>query len=130
MFRSILAVAAGYVVLAVLTVVSIYVLTLAFPEYARAGELKTTPPTLPVVLNMLLGVVCAACGGWVTAALAARKPWTHALVLAGLVLLFGIAFAVQNWAGPHPEWYLVVLPFAGAAGVVAGGAWGARGVAA
>jgi hypothetical protein len=120
MLRSILAVVAGYLALAVLTMVCVYGLTLVFPDYALAGQTGSTP-TLPVVFNLVLGTACAAAGGYLTAWIASRKRMVHVLVLAGLVFVFGIGHAFYGWGGPQPGWYLAWLPLLGAVGVLAGG---------
>ena len=126
MFRNILALLAGYFMMALLTMACVYALTLAMPEYAQAGQAGTTPPTLAVVLNLLLGIPCAAAGGCLTARLAANRPMLWASTLAGLVIVFGIVYWWTGRDGPHPEWSLALLPVAGALGVLAGGGIGAR----
>ncbi len=73
MLRSILAVVIGYVVIAAFTVLSVAALALIFPEYAQAGESKTTPPPLPVALNLGLGGIGAVAGGFACARIATQN---------------------------------------------------------
>ncbi len=126
MLRSVLAVVVGYVVLAVCTTLMIGALGRAFPEYNRAEESHAAPPLLPVVLNLLLGVPCAAVGGFTTAWLARRAPLVHAAALAVIVLALGGLYALTMSGGPQPTWYLVLLPVCGAVGIFAGG-WAGSG---
>jgi hypothetical protein len=112
--RSILAVAAGFVFIAVL----------AFGTDAAlmsAGVLP--PPTQPVtdtgilVLTLVYVGVYAIAGSWLAAALAPSHPMRHALILAALGLIFQVAMGLMTDAwGRVPTWYnavalLLVMPY-------------------
>jgi hypothetical protein len=121
MLRNVISVIAGYVVMAVATLLCILVLLFVFPEYREAAEAERTPPTLPVVLNVILAAACAVLGGFTTAKIAGPNARSCVLVLAGIVLVLGIVFGLMNRGGVHPDWYLLLLPIAGTLGVLGGG---------
>lgn len=83
------------------------------------------PNAAYLTVNLLTGFVFAGVGGWIVAHLAPAAPHWHAVGLAGLVLLLGIATAAQGGAARagQPQWYAWTLPFVGAAGVMLGGLW-------
>jgi len=126
MLRSILSIVVGYIVMAALVVVADFALAAVFPEYREAGEQEIAPPALPVAVNLGCGLVAAAAGGFAAARIARRARFGHALVLAGLLLAFGAVYALAGWNGVQPNWYLALLPLAGAIGATAGGSLGAK----
>lgn len=117
MLRSVGAVLAGFFVI----VVGVLSTT---PLVARVlgNETAPTPTRGYLAVNLVAGFGCALAGGWVAAWLAPRGPLIHGHVLAGLVLLLGVATAAQGGAARagQPPWYAWLLPFVGAAGVVLG----------
>ncbi len=84
---------------------------------------RPTPPYLAV--NLLTGFAFAGLGGWIVARLAPAAPHWHAVGLAAIVLVLGLATAAQGGAvrAGQPQWYAWILPFIGAGGVVLGGFW-------
>jgi hypothetical protein len=134
MVRIILSVLAGYVVMAVLVMISF---GLVFAASAF------------VVYSLLTSVLAAIAGGYVTAILAAKRAHGAVAALGGLVLALGLLLAVVELMQPGPTasaeeieqmspkqrsmqekeplWYAFSLPFLGGAGVVAGGALRLRG---
>lgn len=62
-------------------------------------------------------------GGWVATRLATRRPFTHAAVLAGVVLLMSLPELLQGGTPPsgQPDWYRPILPAVGIAGTLVGG---------
>lgn len=139
MLRTILAVVAGYIVMA-LGVVAAFTsmqLILGADTIYKPGswEASSTFVTIAVVVSF----VAAAIGGLVAAAIARRR--TAATILAGVVVVLGVLSAVVQTGAPdpgprpaqitpmdsaqnarQPAWYSWSLPFIGALGVVAGGA--------
>jgi hypothetical protein len=138
MARSILAVIAGYVVMALsifLTLTCLYLLLGADASF-RPGSYH--PSTLWNALSLLLGALSAVAGGYACATLArgGRAP----LALAALVLLLGLLINIplavaadDNAARPtnvpnmeammkakQPGWMLLLNPFLGVACVLAG----------
>lgn len=122
MLRSILAVILGYVAMIAATLVTSGVLAVVLVGGVPNAESRGTPPTSYIVANLIAGAACAVAGGWVAARLAPARPRLHAAVLAALTLGLGVQFAVSQRGGPHPGWYLVLLPVVGALGVMLGGA--------
>jgi hypothetical protein len=119
MLRNILAVIAGYVAMAIATLISIAILA---PIYGVPMGAQSAPAVLPMgylVLNVLSGFAAAICGGFVAVRIAGRtRP---AMFLAALVLVLGIAFAVsERGRHPAPAWYFAAIPLAGVAGIVVG----------
>ena len=137
MFRFIVAVVVGYLVMAVLVVAAFSVAVVA-PDFAfRADSLDVTAGWL--VWTLAASVVAAGAGGFVAAVVARRR--SAATALAGLVLGAGLLSAVGNLAkewpagesaarpnvperaarAVQPVWYSFLLPVLGAGGVLAGG---------
>lgn len=127
MGRSILAVVGGLVAMVICVIVGTVVATLAFvPGNLRA---MSTPPRgtpLPasyLTASLVVSLGGAMLGGWVVTRLAARRPFAHAVVLAGVVLLMSLPELFHASAPPsgQPDWYRLVLPVLGIAGVLIGG---------
>lgn len=118
MFRSVVAVFAGFLAIVVLVLASAPVIAKLLPP-ATAER-----PTRGYLLaNLLTGFGFAGVGGWIAAHIAAVGPHWHAIALAALVLTLGIVTAAQGGAARagQPVWYGWVLPFVGAAGALLGG---------
>ena len=101
--RRILAVAAGFLAVAVLSTVTDQVLHAA-GVYPPGG--RTMSDEL-FALALAYRVVFTVLGGWITARLAPERPMTHAMVLAGIGLVAAIAGASYALAHPElgPAWY-------------------------
>lgn len=125
MLRSIISVVVGYLSIAIVTMLSTGLLASAFGLPLKPADPSFRPPTPYVAANLCAGFVCAMLGGVVAARLAPRSPQAHALVLAGAALAFGVLFGIMNRTGPHPGWYLVLLPIVACVGVAIGGRLGA-----
>lgn len=123
MLRSILSVVAGYVTMAVVVMMGVGALMLAFPEYKQAPQTRVTPVT-PMVLELLWAAVSAIAGGWVTVRLARRSRPMVALAI--LVLVFGAVYGLTADRDLMPGWFLLMLPPVSALGVLAGGRIGRR----
>lgn len=121
MLRSILAIICGYLVLVVLVILMTFALAFAFPEYRDATEREQPPPALPVAINLVVGTLFAAVGGFVTGAISRRDKRRDAMILAGLIFGFGLANAAAGWDGVQPGWYLVLLPVLGGSAAALGG---------
>lgn len=78
-----------------------------------------------LTVNLLAGFAFAGVGGWIAAHLAPVAPFGHAIGLAVIVLLLGLATAAQGGAvrAGQPQWYAWTLPFIGAGGALLGGLW-------
>ncbi len=117
-FKSIGAVIAGFLVVAILSVVTDMILE-------KIGILPdaTNPAlTLPwmLVLALIYRSLFTMVGGYITAKLAPTKPMQHVYALMILGLLGGTAGAVSGWnLGNH--WYPVLLAVTGPLFVFIGG---------
>lgn len=141
MVRSILSVVVGYVVLAVAVSLSsaLVLLTPGFVFQAHTVE----PSLLFTVFNLFLSLLAALAGGYVAALVAGENRPTPVKVLAGSILIVGLALAVPQQLHSHPAptaeeldrmtllerasharepvWYSFLIPFVGCFGVLAGG---------
>ena len=117
MLRSIVAVLVGYAAMAIATIVGILLLSVAFGLPLDPEASKTSPPTAYVLANLVVSFGCAFLGGWTATRMATRSPQTHALVLAALVFVLGILYAIAGRGGPQPLWYLAALPVVGFLGI-------------
>ncbi|HJZ90374.1 MAG TPA: hypothetical protein VKE40_05845 [Gemmataceae bacterium] len=136
MFRFIIAVVVGYLVMVVLVVATSSV-AFVVPDVAfQKDSFDVTHGWLAYALAV--GLVAAVAGGFVAARIARRRR--AAAILAALALIIGLLSAVGNLrrerptgspAGlttterasrmVQPTWYAFTLPFVGAAGVLVGG---------
>jgi low temperature requirement protein LtrA len=142
MVRIILPVLAGYVVMAVLVMISFGLVFVASDFALQKDALAATPAFVLVIL--VADALAAMVGGYVAAIIAAKRARTAVARLAGLVLVLGLVSAVAGLNQPEPTaspeqiakmtvmerasrgkeplWYAFSQPFLGGAGVVAGGA--------
>lgn len=118
MLRSVGIVLLGYLVMAVIVVVSTAGLVRLLAPQAAHPE-PGHPASSYVGANLAAGLLAALTGGWVVARLAERAPIGHGLALAALVAVMGLISARQQGA-KQPAWYRVVMPLIGAAGSVLG----------
>lgn len=118
--KSLGAIGAGFMTMVVLILVST-------PLVVRLMLADSAQPPTPAYLtvNLLTGFAFAGVGGWITAHLAPAAPLWHAVGLATIVLILGVATAAQGGAvrAGQPQWYAWTLPFIGAAGALLGGWW-------
>jgi hypothetical protein len=115
MARKILAVILGYAVI-VLFVLALEGVVGAVVRTVAQGQ---GPRTLAAASSLVAGFLAAVGGGIVATAVARHRG--PANVLAVLVLLGGVAYAVSQRQTGLPPWYPLGLPLAGAVGVFLGG---------
>jgi hypothetical protein len=114
MLRSIGAIVAGFVLIAVLAFGADALVISAFPEkFAPNGG--TSDPVMLGFMTLYVAVF-AIFGCYVAARLAPSRPMRHALILGALGLVFNIVAAISLW-GTMPAWYsilnlLLVMPYA------------------
>lgn len=121
MVKLIAAVVAGFVTIMLAVMGSTMVAAKAMLPPAPAGS-QPMPTTPYIVVNLILGFAAAFLGGLVAQRIGQDR--TAVLILAGIILVMGIAGAVMTPADGRqgqPLWYLWTLPILGAAGVVIGG---------
>lgn len=146
MLRIVGSVIAGYVVMAIAIMV---LFAAAYPVLGLdrlfvPGTYQTSMGW--ILLSILLGVACAAAGGWVAARLApgSSAPWWLAAMVMALGLLSAAAAVMSEdpaRGGPRPDgaamvdvmahaqqpvWVALLNPLLGAAGVLAGARAGRR----
>lgn len=69
---------AGWGVVGVLVVITDAILMKLFPHDYVTGQM---PPDRLALVSLATGTLYSVAGGWVTARIAAFKPWTHAAAL-------------------------------------------------
>jgi hypothetical protein len=113
-YRSVLAVAAGFVFIAAMSLgTDSVVRQLAAGAYDSAGRVES----VPILLFTLLYVgLFAVTGCYLAARLARKHPMRHALILGGIGLAFNIMGSAMMWH-TAPGWYhltglALVLPYA------------------
>jgi hypothetical protein len=115
MGRSILAVIAGYLIIAV-AVMALF--AISFPD---ADPANIPAPSMGFMLfSIVYGFVFAVLGGYVTALLAKRAEMKHTLALGALGVVLGIISMVTA-AGREPLWYQITNMVVIAAAVLLGG---------
>jgi SAM-dependent methyltransferase len=107
--RSIIAVLAGYLVLALLVVAAG-----AAAGAALLGSVTARPSGAYLSVNLAAGLVAAGLGGWLTSRLAPGKVWYHLAALAALLVIL-------TPPSGAPGWYRGSLVGVGIAGVLLGG---------
>lgn len=109
MFRSILSVFLGFVLMVILAMTAMGILFTLFP-YTPPGpdeiELaeEVLPPVMAILLLMPIELIIAAFGGYFTAAVAGHKEREHAVALATVVFVMGLVSLVSAF-GQEPIWY-------------------------
>jgi uncharacterized BrkB/YihY/UPF0761 family membrane protein len=116
MVKSIVAVVAGYAVMAVLVIIT----TMLAAAFLLNDSSEVTSSYL--VVNLILSLISAVVGGWVTAKLAPNNKKRHVQMLAGLIVVLGLLSLTQTVAG-QPAWYPWVIMLIGAAGALYGGSY-------
>jgi hypothetical protein len=118
MVRSIIAIAAGYLTLAIL--VGILVMTLGIMVPTAIPNNETIPSLGWVFFIEIFSLLAAAAGGYLTAFVARGSRISHVQLLGAVVLLVGL---IQIWAGMNklPIWYLVLQVAVSLVGVFLGG---------
>ncbi len=111
--RSILAILAGFVTMAI--VVMVLTLIAVSAMHLKSGH--PTPGYLAV--NIFYSFAAAALGGYVTARLAPSSPFKHAYILAAIMLVAGAASYMQ-YRGTQPFWYQVTITFLAPAAALIG----------
>ncbi len=120
MGRSILSIVAGY-----LTMVVGVSGALAFAAVVVLGGLPTEPtpftgPTYFLWIELGIGLLAAAAGGYVCVYIARHHPMQHIAVLAVLMAVLGVVSVMVD-DGLKPLWSSIAVPLVGILGVVWGG---------
>lgn len=118
MLRSVLAVAAGYLLL--------MAVTLAFSSAAGfvfTLALRGRGDALLAVVHLACAGLGGVAGGLATARIAGRAPVAHAAALAALLLTVAVVSVARPAPGiePPPAWYLLTTGVVAGAGALLGG---------
>ena len=119
MARGILAVVAGYIVMAIGVVTVTGAVAVLFPTWSSPENAAY------VIFNLGFSLVFALAGGYVTAVVAKRAPLRHAIALAALAFILAIISMVVE-TGPQPRWYQLSLVIIMPPAMVLGGYLRAR----
>lgn len=115
--RAFLALAAGFLTMAVLIGGFTALLALLVPSWERN---EGNPQAGAIFVNLGYSFLAAAAGGYVTSWLAAANPLYHVLALGIIVLVLAAVSAMQA-RGKQPVWYQLTLIAVSPLGVFAGG---------
>lgn len=125
MLRSLAAVVAGYLTMALVVILGTVAATAAFVPGGlaalRAGAAAGVVPAGYLAANLVVSLLAAMLGGWVAARVATRAPLAHAASLAIAVAVFGLVTALRPAAPGQPAWYPWTIVVLGTAGVLLGG---------
>jgi len=125
MFRSVIAVVSGFVVVMVVVIAgTATAAALMIPGGMQAIANHAASPT-PTYLaaNLVVSVMAAVLGGWVAARMAPSRPMTHVYALAGLMVMMSLPslLGYGDTVAMQPDWYRYLLPLVGVGGVLIGG---------
>jgi hypothetical protein len=112
-----LALAAGFLAIALLVTIMTALLNKLTPSWVAEGS---HPEPGYIFVNLGYSFVAAAVGGYITAWIAGDNPLIHVLALAIPALLLAALSALQH-RGQQPVWYLLALVAITPVGVFAGG---------
>jgi hypothetical protein len=129
MWRSVAAVAGGF--LGMIVVVTAGTAAAAAALVPGGMSMSGPPagvevPRAYLAANLIVSFAGAALGGWLAGRFAPGSAFSHAAVLAGLVLLMGVASGAGGASPGQPGWYPWIITITGVAGVLAGGAVAGR----
>src|SRR5262249_54559793 len=117
MVRSILAVIAGYLVLALFIGVVDFIISRISPEHFPNGA---DPAVHWMIVELVCGLALLIAGGYVTAKLARRAELKHALALG----IFAVVMALVSlfvYHGKQPAWFQGVILLGAIPAALAGG---------
>jgi hypothetical protein len=100
--RSILAIVAGFVAIAVFALGADAVVRRALPQFFDPGGRSDHAGMLVVMI--IYSTVFATAGAWLTARLAPGRPLRHALVLGALGLVLAVPVTITHW-DTAPVWF-------------------------
>ena len=105
-WKSILAIAAGVIVVVVVTTLVDLVLHAAHVFPPMDQPIDNALATLATSYRFVISVA----GAWLTARLAPDRPMWHALILGSVGVVLGLVGVVTTWnMGLGPRWYPIAL---------------------
>lgn len=115
MLRSILAIVAGFLVTAVLVVVTDAVMAMLVPSLYPDMMAGGRPTPTGLLINLAYGTLYAVIGGFVMALIARRNLMKHLYWLIGVLVVFGLLNGAM-YAAIMPWWYSVGVVVLGIVG--------------
>ena len=109
MLRSVLSIVAGYLVLAVLVMLATFASAKLHQAEGAENPFNAKPGTGFIVANLIYSGVFAVVGGFLTATIARRAPLLHAVILAVILALLGVASLSMAAGTNEPRWYGLTL---------------------
>ena len=118
--RSVLAVIVGFAAMAIAVIAATVVaMRLLYPK-AEPGLLPA-PTTAWLAVNFAYSLGAAMLGGWLTAYLAPRAPFAHAVALAVVAVAMALPGIFGGGSPGQPDWYPPVMAALAAGGILLGG---------
>ena len=118
--RSVLAVIVGFAAMAIAVIAATVVaMRLLYPE-AEPGLLPA-PTTAWLAVNFAYSLGAAMLGGWLTAYLAPRAPFAHAVALAVVAVAMALPGIFGGGSPGQPDWYPPLMAALAAGGILLGG---------
>lgn len=106
MRKSLVAVAAGALVIVIVTTLVDIVLHVAGVYPPLDQPIDNRLAVLATSYRIVIGIY----GAWLTARLAPNRPMKHAMILASIGVVLGLAGVVTTWnSGLGPRWYPIAL---------------------
>jgi hypothetical protein len=131
MARSFLAIFGGLVCMVLTVMLGTLAAAALFIPGGMGAMSGATPHALPqgyLAANLVVSLLAAVAGGWLTARLSPHSPRAHTFTLAALVAAMSIFTVMAEGRQPgQPGWYAGVVAVLGIGGVILGGVLGKRG---
>lgn len=121
MFRGLVSLLAGFLVLPLLMLVALEVVQATWPGVGAPGGDLAGPRESFLTLNLGLAAAMAGVSAAITARLAPEPRYLWVLLLAFVVFAGGLVFGIQLTGGVTPTWYLLGLPLVSGLAIAAGG---------
>jgi hypothetical protein len=118
--RSVLAVLAGFVAMALTVIVATVLFARVLYPDAAPGR-PPTPTGAWLAVNFAYSLAAAVLGGWLAAYLAPRAPFRHAVALAVVAAAMALPGILGGGSPGQPAWYPAVLGALAVGGVLLGG---------
>ncbi len=117
------AVLAGFVAMSIVVMIGTAVASQLLIPGGMAAMRSGSPASIPasyLTANLVISLLAAVLGGWLTARLAPMHVHWHVYALAAFLLVMGLVSA-KMMSSAQPGWYAKTIPFVGVAGVLLGG---------
>lgn len=108
MKRSVLAVAMGYITAVILVLVSFAVLMQVRPDLFPNIAGGERPGFAVLIITLVLGLLAAVAGGYITAVIAKSSERTLAEVLGGVMIFLGVVTMLME-QGIKPLWWHITM---------------------